>query len=195
MWRHLILIPRSVSVDWLVDFSERRRQSVFVYVTFLICVLFSAEQHWGASGAGMRWIHLLPRCVLLQEWWRHPLRPRHLACLRGAGCGCALLRHLEIPLQGPQRRYPPQVVTTARAGCRFSTRTLCSWAGPPAHRLSQLPTEAANTAARFTKIMTMNCLRFSKVENRFFSIIMTTRSYFQSCFVHLQSRGGVDFLQ
>lgn len=98
------------------------------------CFVRPAEQHRGASWAGLRRINLLPRRVLLQERRHHPLRPRHLARVRGAGCGRALLRHLEIPLQGPQRRHPPPVVTTAGAGRRFSTfllLLLCARAKAP----------------------------------------------------------------
>lgn len=142
--------------------SEYR--TLFYSLTFLssfsgfVC---PAEQHRGATWAGLRRTHLLPRCVLLQERRRHPLRPRHLARVRGAGCGRALLRHLEIPLQGPQRRHPPPVVTTAGAGRRLSTFPLRSGAEAPARRLPQLPAEAAATAEKFTKIMTVNCLLFS----------------------------------
>lgn len=40
---------------------------------------------------------------------------------------------------------------------------------PSAGRLPRLPAEAATTAVRFTKTMTVNCLLFSNKENRFLS--------------------------
>lgn len=79
------------------------------YMYPFLCVF--AEQHRRSSGAGLWRTHLLPRCLLLQERWRHPIRPRHLAHVRGAGGGSALLRHLEVPLQRSQLRHPPRLVT------------------------------------------------------------------------------------
>lgn len=118
--------------------SENSTVNDFIYTLTDIspalssCFVRSVEQHRGASWAGLRRINLLPRRVLLQERRHHSLRPRHLARVRGAGCGRALLRHLEIPLQGPQRRHPPPVVTTAGAGRRFSTfLLLCARAKVP----------------------------------------------------------------
>lgn len=79
------------------------------YMYPFLCVF--AEQHRRSSGAGLWRTHLLPWCLLLQERWRHPIRPRHLAHVRGAGGGSALLRHLEVPLQRSQLRHPPRLVT------------------------------------------------------------------------------------
>lgn len=121
-------------------------------MTLFLCAtnLVFTEQHWGASRAGLGRTHLLPRCVLLQERRCHPLCPRHLARVCGAGCGRALLRHLEIPLQGSKCWHSPRLVTTAgrRKPQRHLPRVLLSKA--PTHRLPQLPNEAAATAVMFT---------------------------------------------
>lgn len=128
-----------------------------------LCVF--AEQHRRSSGAGLWRTHLLPRCLLLQERWRHPIRPRHLAHVRGAGGGSALLRHLEVPLQRSQLRHPPRLVTATPDRALPVPSPSCS----RAERLPRLPAEAATTAVRFTKTMTVNCLLFSNKENRFLS--------------------------
>lgn len=54
----------------------------------------------------------------------------------------------------------------------------------PAHRLPQLPAEAATTAKKFTKTLTVNCLLFSNDGEQIFSDQQKLLS--KSCFVQLQ---------
>ncbi|XP_044036837.1 monocyte to macrophage differentiation factor isoform X2 [Siniperca chuatsi] len=107
--------------------------------------------------------------------------------------GTSLWRWLRLctttPSGNTSTRPPAPTPSSSRDHSRGRTPVLppCAPEQSRLHNDSQLPTEAATTAAKFTKIMTMNCLLFSTVEeNRFFSVSLTNKSYFQSCFVQLQ---------
>lgn len=74
------------------------------------------------------------------------------------------------------------------AGSCSSTFPVCSLAGHRTLTSSTAHWSCSNSRNVYAKIFTTSCLLFSNTENRFYSVSLTNKKYFKSCFVCLQSK-------